>query len=133
MKWIEKHKDNIFAFADLDLQYLPNVGYEKVYEWRKKYFEPFMLRTGVPCCFIYHDDGLDYWDYMCKRYPYVGMSMAVDSSKGDAEIREMFSIAEKHGGGGHARAAGYTAHESLSTVVADVVREACEELDEAER
>lgn len=97
LKWVEKHKDNIFAFADLDLQYLPNVGYEKVYEWRKKYFEPFMLRTGVPCCFIYHDDGLDYWDYMCKRYPYVGMSMAVDSSKGDAEIREMFRIAEKHG------------------------------------
>ena len=48
-------------------------------------------------------------------------------------VGNVCSIAEKHGGGGHARAAGYTAHESLSTVVADVVREACEELDEAER
>lgn len=96
LKWIEKHKENVFAFADLDLQYLPNVGYEKVYEWRKKYFEPFMLRTGIPCCFIYHNDGLDYWEYMCKRYPYVGMSMAVDSVSGDSEIREVFRIAEKH-------------------------------------
>ena len=50
LKWVEKHKDSIFAFADLDLQYLPNVGYNTVYEWREKYFEPFMLRTGIPCC-----------------------------------------------------------------------------------
>lgn len=96
LRWIEKHKDNIFAFADLDLQYLPKVGYDKVYEWRKKYFEPFMLRTGVPCCFIYHDDGLDYWDYMCKRYPYVGMSTNIDSQNSEEIIKEMFRIAEKH-------------------------------------
>lgn len=96
LKWIEKHKDNIFAFADLDLQYLPKVGYEKVYEWRKKYFEPFMLRTGVPCCFIYHDDGLEYWDYMCKRYPYVGMSTNIDAQNSEEIIKEMFRIAEKH-------------------------------------
>lgn len=96
LKWIEKHKDNIFAFADLDLQYLPNVGYEKVYEWRKKYFEPFMLHTGVPCCFIYHDDGLEYWDYMCKRYPYVGMSTNIDAQNSEEIIKEMFRIAEKH-------------------------------------
>lgn len=96
LKWVEKHKDNIFAFADLDLQYLPKVGYQKVYEWRKKYFEPFMLRTGVPCCFIYHDDGLEYWDYMCKRYPYVGMSTNIDAQNSEEIIKEMFRIAEKH-------------------------------------
>lgn len=97
LKWAERHKDNIFAIADLDLQYLPNVGYEQVYEWRKKYFEPFMLRTGVPVCFIYHEDGLDYWDYMCKRYPYVGLSLAIDKvENGEAQLKEMFRIAEKH-------------------------------------
>lgn len=95
LSWVEKHKDYIFAIADLDLQYLPNVGYETVYEWRKQYFEPFMLRTGVPVCFIYHEDGLDYWEYMCKRYPYVGFSLSIDS--GDMNtLREMFRIAEKH-------------------------------------
>lgn len=96
LRWVEKHKDNIFAFADLDLQYLPKVGYQKVYEWRKKYFEPFMLRTGIPCCFIYHDDGIDYWEYMCKRYPYVGMSTNIDAQNSEEIIREMFRIAEKH-------------------------------------
>jgi hypothetical protein len=97
LKWAERHKDNIFAIADLDLQYLPNVGYEQVYEWRKKYFEPFMLRTGVPVCFIYHEDGLDYWDYMCKRYPYVGLSLAIDKvENGTEQLKEMFRTAEKH-------------------------------------
>lgn len=95
--WAKKHKDSIFAIADLDLQYLPNVGYEKVYEWRKKYFEPFMLETGIPVCFIYHEDGLDQWEYMCKRYPYVGLSLAIDKVDGGGEqLRAMFRIAEKH-------------------------------------
>ena len=97
LSWVEKHKDSIFAIADLDLQYLPNVGYEKVYEWREKYFEPFMLRTGVPVCFIYHEDGLEYWDYMCKRYPYVGLSLAIDKTEnGTEQLKDMFRIAEKH-------------------------------------
>lgn len=97
LNWAKKHKDSIFAIADLDLQYLPNVGYETVYEWRKKYFEPFMLETGVPVCFIYHDDGLDYWEYMCKRYPYVGLSLVIDKAdNGEEQLREMFRIAEKY-------------------------------------
>ena len=37
LTWAKKHKGQIFAIADLDLQYLPNVGYEVVAEWRKKY------------------------------------------------------------------------------------------------
>ena len=97
LNWAEKHKNQIFAIADLDLQYLSNVGYEKVYEWRKKYFEPFMLKTGIPVCFIYHEDGLDYWEYMCERYPYVGLSLAIDKvENGTEQLREMFRIAEKH-------------------------------------
>ena len=97
LAWAKKHKDQIFAIADLDLQYLPNVGYEKVYEWRKKYFEPFMLETGIPVCFIYHEDGLDQWEYMCKRYPYIGMSLAIDKVDGGSnQLREMFKIAEKY-------------------------------------
>lgn len=97
LDWSKKHKNQIFAIADLDLQYLPNVGYEKVYEWRKKYFEPFMLETGIPVCFIYHEDGLQYWEYMCKRYPYVGLSLAIDKvENGSEQLREMFRIAEKY-------------------------------------
>lgn len=89
--WAKRHKDSIFAICELDLQYL--VGNEQVYEWRKKYFEPFMLETGIPVCFMYHEEGMQQWEYMCKRYPYVGMSLAVDNA---TEIQAMFRIAEKY-------------------------------------
>lgn len=95
LKWAEKYRDHIFAICDLDLQYI--VGFEQVYEWRRKYFEPFMLRTGIPVCFMYHDEGMEHWDYMCKRYPYVGLSLAIDNKEnGYEELKEMFRIAEKH-------------------------------------
>lgn len=94
LSWAEKHKSQIFAICDLDLQYL--VGEEQVYEWRKKYFEPFMLRTGIPVCFMYHEEGLEQWEYMCKRYPYVGISFAIDSNSNGENLNEMFRIAEKH-------------------------------------
>ena len=94
LAWAKKHKNSIFAIADLDLQYL--VGNEKVYEWRKKYFEPFMLETGIPVCFIYHEEGLDQWEYMCKRYPYIGLSLSVDGNIDEADLREKFRIAEKY-------------------------------------
>lgn len=94
LSWVEKHKNQIFACADLDLQYL--VGEEKVYEWRRKYFEPFMLRTGVPVCFMYHEEGIQQWEFMCKRYPYVGLSLGVDSAIDEGELRERFRIAEKY-------------------------------------
>ena len=94
LAWARKHKDSIFAIADLDLQYL--VGEEKVYEWRKKYFEPFMLETGIPVCFIYHEEGNEQWEYMCKRYPYIGISLNVDGNIDEADLREKFRIAEKY-------------------------------------
>lgn len=94
LKWAEKHKDSIFAIADLDLQYL--VGNDTVYRWRKEYFEPFMLRTGIPVCFIYHEEGAEQWEYMCKRYPYIGLSLNVDGNIDEASLREKFRIAEKY-------------------------------------
>lgn len=95
LNWAERHKSQIFAIADLDLQYI--VGCEQVYEWRKKYFEPFMLRTGIPVCFMYHDEGMEQWEYMCKRYPYTGLSLAIDKKEnGEAELKDMFRIAEKY-------------------------------------
>ena len=94
LSWAERHKSQIFAIADLDLQYI--VGNEQVYEWRKKYFEPFMLRTGIPVCFMYHEEGLEQWEYMCKRYPYVGISLAVDELMEENMLKDMFRIAEKY-------------------------------------
>ena len=94
LKWAEKHKSQIFAIADLDLQYI--VGCDKVYEWRKKYFEPFMLRTGIPVCFIYHEEGDDQWEYMCKRYPYIGLSLNVDGNIDETDLRNKFKVAEKY-------------------------------------
>ena len=43
-------------------------------------------------------------------------------------IGDVGRIAIAHGGGGHEKAAGYTAKEALSTVISDIIREAEEEL-----
>ena len=96
LSWAERHKESIFGMAELDLQNL--VGEEVVNEWRRKYFEPFMLRTGVPVCFIYHHEGIEVWEKMCQRYPYVGFStVADDGTTYDLNgFRQMLSIAEKH-------------------------------------
>lgn len=50
-------------------------------------------------------------------------------SKGVGDVGR---IAARHGGGGHEKAAGYTAAESLSTVVADIVNQAADELARCE-
>lgn len=96
LNWAEKHKNSIFAMAELDLQNL--LGYNTIDRWRKKYFEPFMLRTGIPVCFVYHDEGKDVWEKMCQRYPYVGFSAVSDEDKvfDLAEFKEMLKIAEKY-------------------------------------
>lgn len=96
LNWAEKHKDSIFGMAELDLQNL--LGYDTIDRWRKKYFEPFMLRTGIPVCFVYHDEGKDVWEKMCQRYPYVGFSAVSDEDKvfDLSEFKEMLKIAEKY-------------------------------------
>lgn len=96
LNWAEKHKNSIFAMAELDLQNL--LGYDTIDRWRKNYFEPFMLRTGIPVCFVYHDEGKDVWEKMCQRYPYVGFSAVSDEDKvfDLAEFKEMLKIAEKY-------------------------------------
>lgn len=98
LNWAERNKDSIFAIANLDLENL--IGVETVRRWNEEYFEPFMLRTGIPVCFIWHpvcgDDG---WEYYCKRYPYVGFSWVADDGM-DLDFNfgnKMLKIAEKYG------------------------------------
>ena len=67
LRWAEKNKDNIFAIANLDLENL--VGGDKVLEWNKKYFEPFMLRTGIPICFVWHKTTSMTWEEYGQRDP----------------------------------------------------------------
>lgn len=94
LKWARKHRDMIFAIANLDLDYL--VGSKKVQEWNEKYFEPFMLETGIPVCFVYHEtEDILPWDKFCQRYPYVGVSFAtsdVELNKG----KELLRVAGKY-------------------------------------
>lgn len=98
LNWARKHKDIIFAIANLDLEML--VGTDQVWEWNKKYFEPFMMETGIPVCFIWHGvSGIEHWEKMCERYPYVGFSMASEQT-GRADVAECMNrlaIAEEYG------------------------------------
>lgn len=94
LKWAKNHRDIIFAIANLDLDYL--VGSTKVREWNEKYFEPFMLETGIPVCFVYHEtEDILPWDKFCERYPYVGVSFTT-SNVGLNKGKELLRIAEKH-------------------------------------
>lgn len=110
LKWIEKHRNIVFAFASLDLEYL--VGGEKVQEWNEKYFEPFMLRTGIPVCFVYHDNATKLtWEQYCQRYPYVGISWGgLDTQGNDIGYgTQKLKIAEKYGAVAHGMAMTQTA------------------------
>lgn len=92
--WAEKHKSSIFGMAEMDLQSI--LGMDVIEGWRRDYFEPFMLRTGIPVCFIYHGEGMDIWEKMCQRYPYVGITTVADeggSYKLDG-FRKILKIAE---------------------------------------
>ena len=96
LKWVERNKDYIFAIASFDFENL--VGPEIVDRWNKQYFEPFMLRTGIPVCFVWHQNSYQTWEYYCKRYPYVGFSsvntegVSIDLS----EYKEKLRTAERN-------------------------------------
>lgn len=85
LRWVEKNREYIFAIANFDFENI--VGAEKVKEWNEKYFEPFMLRTGIPVCFVWHQNSYDDWDFYCKRYPYVGFS-SVNTEGVSIELKE---------------------------------------------
>lgn len=94
LNWVERNKEHIFAFAELDLQFL--VGIDTVNKWRREYFEPFMLRTGVPVCFVCHEDDDTVWEKMCQRYPYVGISVATENVNQLAWYQNKLKVAEKY-------------------------------------
>ena len=110
LRWIEKHRDIVFAFASLDLEYL--VGGDQVQIWNEKYFEPFMLRTGIPVCFVYHDNATKLtWEQYCQRYPYVGVSWGgLDTQGNDLGYgMNKLKVAEKYGAVVHGMAMTQTA------------------------
>ena len=100
LRWARAHKDIIFAIASLDIEML--VGGDKVQEWNEKYFEPFMLETGIPVCFVWHHEATKLsWEQYCQRYPYVGVSWGTDSYQdgtgGLKTGQRMLKVAEKYG------------------------------------
>lgn len=100
LAWAKAHKSIIFAIASLDVEML--VGGDKVQEWNEKYFEPFMLETGIPVCFVWHHEATKLsWEQYCQRYPYVGVSWGTDSYQdgtgGLKTGQRMLKVAEKYG------------------------------------
>ena len=93
LRWVKKHSDIVFACASLDIEAL--VGGEQVQKWNEKYFEPFMLETGIPVCFVWHEDSYLTWERHCQRYPYVGVSGGVDDTF-EKDLRDKLRIAEKY-------------------------------------
>lgn len=96
LRWIERNRGIVFAFANLDIEMI--VGGDQVQEWNEKYFEPFMLRTGIPVCFIHHYGYTNLsWEQYCQRYPYVGFAWETDSVGNDVQFAtNQLRIAEKY-------------------------------------
>lgn len=96
LRWVEKNKDYIFAIANLDIEGV--VDPSIIDEWNRTYFEPFMLRTGIPVCFVWHYDSVNSWDFYCKRYPYVGLSSVSEGSGENdiAEYKSFLRVAERN-------------------------------------
>lgn len=98
LSWAEKNREYIFGMASLDIEFI--VGAEQVKEWNRKYFEPFMLRTGIPVCFVWHDEeAYDTWEQHCQRYPYVGLTAVNNQnaeSMGTSYYVNMLKVAEKY-------------------------------------
>lgn len=97
LRWARKNKDIIFAIANFDLEIL--VGGEQVQYWNEKYFEPFMLETGVPVCFIFHEEAPKLsWEQYCQRYPYTGVSLVtgLDADNVFKWCSEKLRVAEKY-------------------------------------
>lgn len=98
LRWLEKNKKYIFAAANFDFENM--LGADIVAEWNRKYFEPFMLRTGIPICFVWHQNSAYDWESYCQRYPYIGFS-SVNIVSGEnidlTDYKEKLRIAEKHG------------------------------------
>lgn len=86
LKWVEYNKDYIFAIANFDFENV--VGAETVNRWNREYFEPFMLRTGIPVCFVWHQNSYNDWSFYCKRYPYVGFSSV--NTEGESITKEEY-------------------------------------------
>ena len=97
LNWAEKNREFIFAIASCDFENL--VGAELVNKWNEEYFEPFMLKTGIPVCFVWHQTSAKSWEYYCQRYPYTGFSSVNHESGENISLQEYISllrVAEKH-------------------------------------
>lgn len=92
--FIRANKDFIFSCVELDIGNL--VGFDKVDEFREKYFEP-LKEEGILVCYVWHTyDGDKYWEHMCKKYDYVGFSL-MNSNLSEAQIIKMMNIARRYG------------------------------------
>lgn len=92
--WIRDNKDIIFSCVEVDIANL--VGFDKVEEFRRDYFEP-LKDEGVLVCYVWHEfDGKPHWEEMCQRFDYVGFSLGTGSLS-ESELMKMMNTARRYG------------------------------------
>ena len=58
-----------------------------------------MIETGIPVCFVWHQNSYTSWDKYCERYPYVGFSSVNIESGVAIDLKEYMAklkVAEKY-------------------------------------
>ena len=96
LRWAGKNKKHIFAIANADFELVLDGA--TVDRWNRELFEPFMLETGLPVCFVWHENSKLTWEQYCQRYPYVGFSSNFEGREMEfREYAEMLKVAERYG------------------------------------
>jgi len=83
VKWLVDNKDYISCAAELDISYPLNMtqnldadasyGNNIVEDWRANVFQP-LQKKGIDIIYVWHGfGGLQGWEEMCQKYPYVGL------------------------------------------------------------
>ena len=85
IKFVKEYRTVIKAYVELDIENI--VGFDLVKKWTTK----LTREIGEPPIVVWHRErGVDYWEYMCKHYPYIGFSGFVTIPQGGAELPDKY-------------------------------------------
>ncbi len=89
--WIRANRQVIDSCVELDIDW--NVGINVVEGWQKKYFLP-LLEEGINVIFVWHKQrGLEAFEDMCSRFPYVGLPGEFSSEK---DFNKYVTVAKRY-------------------------------------
>lgn len=97
--FIKKHRENIFACVELDIDEI--VGEEQAQVWREKYFYP-LEEDGINVIYVFHTNkSLKDLEELCKKHSYIGFSYkelqnVLEANEVNEYVKNIFDIAMRY-------------------------------------